>query len=430
MKKFLKAFSALAMLLTVGLVLSACSSATQKVPQTSEQESAEETAKNTGLKLYHGTFLQSHGVITVPTIAENSGKSDVMFASRNLKLYVDNQKVDILQQKGQPSDFHDTLASESSWNSLVSFYIGSTLNKQQLNECKLVYTTDDGKKVVATSITSDKASQILSDDNSGSDSDTTSLSSYYSNMIEFQEAQTDGDGSKDLESQFNDSKYDNLHTYMVSSTKSPDQALLYINNGTNTDFMLDLSNLEVIDSNGNETLIDPEYRNYSVRLPHGKFTNVLVKFEGKLDRSEAPYTVRLKSKSGDYFDTAKAPYPIQFALNSATTFEDAFVGAPDELNADAVKWSKPKIKGNSFTVKVKLMNYFNIKVDKASDYKLVGVDDDGNEGDKESATDGAPLTIDTSDTVSLRLKFDDLKNLKTYKHIYLYYRNRQLCKVK
>lgn len=432
MRKFIKAISAIAMLLMTGVVLSACtSSATRKAPQTSQQQGAETTAQNTKFKLYRGTFLQSNGVISVPIIADNGSNKDIMLASRNIKLYVDGQKVDMMQVKDQPSDFHDTVASSNKWNNIISFYVGTTLSKKDLDNCQVAFTNDNGQKIIAQPISADKVSTLLSDSTSTGTNNDDTLSTYYQNMIDFQKNQlSDSRSTESLENRFNDSKYDNLHSFAITSTKHPDEALIFIYNGTNTDFVLNLSNLEVIDDDGSETMVDPEFRNYQIRIPHGKYVNAVIKFEAKLSDNLSPYQVRLKDKDGNFFDTKKSPYPIQFAINNSTKYEEALSGAPDELNSDAVKWSKAKLKGKTLTVNVRLISYFNLKAEKISDYKLVGIDNDGNEGDVEKAVDGAPLTIDTSDTVKLKLKFDDLKNLKTYKHIYLYYRDQELAKVK
>src|SRR5699024_11604797 len=82
---------------------------------------------------------------------------------------------------------------------------------------------------------------------------------------------------------------------MVASTKSPNIILMLIHNGTNTDFTFDLSNFEVIDKDGQETLADPEFRNYTLQVPHGKYANVLVKMEGNLKQSEDRKSTRLNS---------------------------------------------------------------------------------------------------------------------------------------
>lgn len=433
-KKIWKLILGLGMLMFFGLSLSACGNpATQKSPTSSANQSASQSAQNTKFRLYHGAFLQANGIISTPLLADNGSQDDVMIASRNLALYVDGQKVPILQQKAQPADFHVTVGSQSQWTNLVSFYVGTKLSDKDLGKVQLVLNTDDNKKMVVEGISPDDASSTLSNNDTASSGNnkTTDLSDYYSQIIDFQKDQlSDSQNSPSLEDKFNDNQYDNLHTFMVASTKSPNIILMLIHNGTNTDFTFDLSNFEVIDKDGQETLADPEFRNYTLQVPHGKYADVLVKMEGNLKQSEAPYTVRFKNDDGNFFDTKQAPYPVEMAMNSATDFQNAFVGAPDELGDDATKWTKAKLKGNELNVNVKLTSYFNLKADNISDYQLVGVDSAGNDGDTEKATDGAPLSITSNDTTKLKLKFDDLKNLKTYKHIYLNYRDKRLCKVK
>lgn len=435
------------LVLTLGiLIIAGCGRSNTATTATQSNKQHSST-----IKFWHGAINQTAGIITVPIVMENGSQNDSIVNSKNFTLVYKNQKVPVFQAQGEASDYHDTFAAGDTWSNVVAFYIGTELDQSELSKLQFNYRLDNGEQITAKSISASSAQSKTSSDDSGT-SNAKTLGDYYSDIKSYAADQkrsnssdtsagqdSDGIDSSQLKQQFNDSKYDQVRTWIAASTKAPKSIVVKISNQSNTDFVLSLSNIELVDNNNEEIQIAPSYRNYSVDLPHGKFTTVSLPLETNLNSSNGPYKVKFKAnQSGNddsnnsFFSTSSAPYPVEFALNNADSYADLYYAEPDTFNDATMEWTGPHLSWKSDTLKVKCMinDYFSIRA-KATDFKLVGLTNDGSVGDSENAEKGAPMEIKATDSATqVKLVFGDLKTLKTYKHILLRYKDHSLCRIK
>ena len=444
----LNAFVILCMGMLLSVLLTGCQRIGGASPKTQSQSTTKQVSNNSSFKFYFGDVDQSAGIISAPVIISNSGKQDMTLVSKNFSLDIDGNRVKLLHVPGEANDFHVNMNSGDNWSNVISFYVGGRLSNADISRMKMIYTTDDGVEHVASNVSASKLNSILGNDSGDDSSSENTISSYYQNMKNYLKEQKENNSSSggntdsvnSLKDEFNDSKYDHLRTWMVVSYKDPSTVLIKVLNETNTDFTFSLNNLEFVDSSGEETKVASDYSSFQIDLLHGKSTTVVVPLESKLSKSNAPYQVKLLSDDNsssdsdnddNYFSTSATPYPIELAMNNATDYSSVFQAQPDELNDSSMQWGKGKISwsNDTLSISVSLSDVFSIKND-FTKYKLVGIERDGTKGDVESATDGAPSKVDNSQPADLKIKFSNLKNLKTYKKIYLQYGSKTLTRIK
>lgn len=428
--KVKKLIGTFVVLLSSLALLTACGNkATQSVGQ--QQARNTSTQKAVQLDMWHGDMAQSQGIITMPVVINNAGTNNTVISSQNFTLVIEGHKFKTFQVEGEPADFHTNLQSTGTWSNLISFYLGTELNKKQLKQVRLEYDADNGSVVKSKYLSSsDAPSKLQSISKTGTD-----LANYYSQIAEYiKQSKTNlkaGNKPNSLSSQFQDSKYDQFRFWVLGSSKFPNVAIFKAINNTNTDMYLPLADIQLEDKDKNDIQVHPTYRSYIISIPHGKTITLGIPLETDLKGSETPYQVQLRSANGSttaFTSTKGTFYPATVVFNDSSDFSKAFMITPDQYPKENIAWKNPQIKKNTLSVDVKLYDYFYINSDK-SKYLLVGLNNDGTIGDKEKPLDISPTKI-TGTGGMMKLKFDDLSVIKTYKRIALQYNGKTLFKIK
>lgn len=414
-----KAFKVLSAMAFVSLFLVGCSKSTTPQVGSSQSSSSSSSVQVDDVTLKYTTFTQAQGVISIPIVLTNNSSSTLDLSSENLTLTVFGHKLKPFQISGEASDFHSTLNAGSSYKNIISFYLGTTLTKEDLKHISLTYKMNNGKTTTATKLTAE-------DNVNATQANYTELSDYYSNTIAYNEdlakSENDGTSSTNIEEKFNDADYDKLYFWVIGSKYNSKQIYLKIVNKTSTDFYLDFSTIELVNSNGNEIHIDPNYQSNVLLIPHGKSVNVIVPLESAISNSEVPYTVEFRTDTNSsFFNTKKAFNPVEFVFSNSKLLKDVFTVSPVNYPENGISWKKPSFSKNTLSVGVSLNDYFVIHAE-ASKFKLVGLNKDGSVGDSETPESMSPSDITSSGTI--KLNFDNLEAIKTYKKFALKYEDK------
>lgn len=412
------------------LLLGGCSSATQTTLQSSDSSSSDASSQQEEkpVDLYYGIRQQAQGILTIPVYLVNNQDNDMDLSSQNFILKAYGHSFRPFQISGEASDFHDTLSSGSTYRNILSFYLGTDLTAKQLQQRVTLYYDNNGKIVKAEKMTVDAKQNINSNTPDGS----TDLASYYENTIsyikELKKDAKDGSSSSSIEDQFNDADYDKLYFWTIGSKYNKNKIYAKIVNKTNTDFYLNMSEIELINPNGNEIHVDSDYQDNYVVIPHGKTINTVIPLEANISKADSPYTVQFRTDmDSSFFNTNSAFHPVEMVFSDSKTLQKAFTLSPDQYPSDALEWKNPKFKKNSFSVDVSLKDYFVISAN-AEKFKLVGLNKDGTVGDSETPLSITPESITANATI--KMKFDDLTALKTYAHIVLKYGNTKMMTIR
>ena len=412
------------------LLLGGCSSATQTTPQSNSvsSNSSSSQQEEKPVDFFYGIREQAQGILTIPVSLVNNQDSDMDLSSQNFILKAYGHSFRPFQISGEASDFHATVSSGSSYRNILSFYLGTDLTDKQLRQRVTLYYDNNGKRVKAEKLTKDAEQSVNSSTPNGS----TDLATYYSNTISYvkqlKKDAKDGSSSASIEDQFDDADYDKLYFWAIGSKYNKNKIYAKIANKTNTDFYLNMSEMELLNPNGNEIHVDPDYQDNYILIPHGKTVNTVIPLEADISKADSPYTVQFRTDSdSSFFNTSSAFHPVEMVFSDSKTLQNAFSLSPDQYPSGAIEWKNPKFQKNSFSVDVSLKDYFVIGA-KAEKFKLVGLNRDGTVGDSETPLSISPKNITGNTTV--KMKFDDLTALKTYAHIVLKYGNTKLLTIK
>lgn len=394
---------------------------------------------NSKIAFYHGDVDQTAGIFTVPILMQNNSDDDTQVKSNNFTLLVDKKRIKPIEVDSEPTDYHDAFKAGGNWKNIVSFYLGTKIKSNQMSKVTLLYKLDNGKEIAAKAINLSKINKLLGSENVNLSEK--SLGEYYSDMKDYQKNQngesTSGSSSNTLEDQFNDSKYDNLHTWITASTKFPNSIVLKVQNDTNTDFNFVADELELVNKNGQEIQIAPNYYNFAANIPHDKYLTITLPLEAKLNKNDGPYTVRFKNNNSSnnsdssYESTKSTPYPVEMVLNDADDYTNLYTATPDQIGTRALQFSNIKLSYAKKTLTATINNddYYNLKM-AVNKFTLVGVDKDGTVGDEQVPIAGNPTTVRSREAEQLKLKFKSFTTLKTYKKIVLKYNNQTLFNIK
>lgn len=432
MKKFKKA-SFILMLMLVPLMLTGCGSS-QSSQMVSEQDDSEgETKQKTvDVQFLRGQVSQSAGLLTMPVLLKDTGTNDTVVSSRNFTLTIQGHDFKPFKITNTPADFHENLSSSGVFEDTLSFYLGTKLTTKQLKLIKLIYTMDNGKKKIAKTMSA--STDQSNTENSIVDS-MTKIGDYYQDITKYIK---DDNENSSLEDEFNDADYDKFKMWVLVNKQDSKNIILQVYNQTNTDIAIPFSEIELVDKTGDEFQVDPDYRRNYLCIPHGKFEVITIPLEAKPNMAKAPFTMRVRpsqtsatGSNNNFISTKKSYYPIECVVTDAKDISKAFSLTPDQYVKNNITWSKPVLnfKDRTFKCTVQLSDLFFLRADRAK-YSLVGIDDDGTEGDEEIPKDVQPLKVNSDSPTQIDMRFGNLKLLKTYKHIELRYNNKKLMKVK
>lgn len=397
--------------------------------QESQMQGQSNQTQNIDLKLSYGGVCQTENLITVPVLINNVGKNSTVISSRNFSLIIDGHKLKPFQANGEPSDFHNDLAANASWQNTMSFYAGTKVANKFLNSAYVEYKADNGKTVKGKLITNAQAQEEIQKMTFNA----TSLGDYFAKSADYitasKESIKTGNAPSSLKNQFQDSKYDQLRVWMLNSTKYSDIVLIKVLNMTNTDMVLPFGDFQLEDKDKNDIQPHPDYRPYTALIPHGKAITLGIPMETKLRKSEQPYQVMFRpSHVGAFVNTKKTFNEAEFALNDSKDLSTAFKTTPDEYPEGGVKWEKVKFGKKELEIKVTLYDYFYIHANKEK-YALVGLNNNGTVGDSATPLSVTPTTISGKGSL-VKLTFDDLSVIKSYKKIALKYNDTNLIRIK
>ena len=439
-KKYILLFGFL--LLCVGLVW--CGK--QKVT-TTDQSSSSSTSSSSQQTLKitfgHGKFEQAAGLLSVPIVMQNDGSNRTLIDSNNFSLHLGNRSIKPYQLDDEASDFHLNFSEGNIYQNTLTFKINQRLTKSQLKDLKLTYLTDKG-----TSVTAKKISKTVSLDDIRQNVDgysPTDLGTYYKKAETYlkdadKEKKNDPNAQiTSVEDEFEDKDYDKLRTWIAipsTGNKGSNNIVLKVLNSTNTNFNIAYNDLELVDKSGNEIQVSPDYRNYVVNFPHGKYTTVVIPMENTLKAKYGPYKLEVRadesgdSPTGEFFATKKSFNPAEVKFSNEVTDDTLFSLAPSDYPKDSIKWSNQQVDGNRvlITVDVKLSDYYNLDNQNAN-YQVIGFNDSGQK-DIVNVSSVKPEFVATTKTTKIKMHVKKLQSLTNYQHIVVQSNGKSILTIK
>lgn len=425
----------LTLLLAASMTLTACGG--NSATQSSQSQSASATSSKSKedeatVQLYTGEVVQAQNLYTVPISILNGTTETLDLSSNNFYLKVlGRYTFKPFQVSGEASDFHESISANATYQNVLTFRLGTTLNAKQLAHTKLYYKTSNGDKVVGKALTSEVKSQSFPNN---TPQGYTAISKYYSDLSSFMEQNAPTFNSENkmtdqLASQFDDKDYADFRMWAVASKYNADKIYIKAVNNTASDFYIDFDNMELVNGDGNEVHINPEHQDDIQLVPHGKSVNLVIPLETKIKESDGPFTIKFRTDSNASFeDTKQVLYPAEFAFTNSKKLEKAFIVSADQYPSNLIRWRKLKLKGSTATVKLEINDIFALD-SKASNYRIIGMNKDGTVGDTIIPKSMTPSGVITSSTT---ISFDcsNLSSLSKYKTIVFKYRDKTLLKQK
>lgn len=425
-------------------MITACGK-TKDNAQNNESISSSSSSSQPALKvsILRGPCRQCEGLISVPVIMKNQGTNGTVIDSNNFYLDINGRKLNPYQIKGEPSDFHVNFAPNNIYQNTITFNLNKQVTSRQLRAARLIYIDDHGNSNLAKSIGKNVNLNSVKPMLSGTT--TTDLGTYYSQSKDYlkqiaKEKKSNPDATiPSLEERFNDKDYDQLRIWVAipaTGTNSGKNAVVKILNDTQTDFTLNYGDIELVDKNSNEYQVAPEFRNYSVFVPHGKYTTLVVPFEIQLRADEQPYHIEIRkdqtgnNPTGDFMDTKGTFNPIETIFSKEVSPDVLFSLNPDKYPAKSIKWGNPKIDLNSDTVKatVQLQDYFNLD-NQSANYQLISQNDDG-QRKIVNISRVTPSYIMTTDPTRITWKIKGLSDIMSYQHVTLTSNGKSVLQLK
>lgn len=444
LKTKIKRYIFLVVLLTFCVALNGCGKQSATTAnQSSSSVSSASSQPTLKVAFGHGKYEQAAGLLSVPVVLQNEGSNRTLIDSNNFTLHLGDKSIKPYQLGNEASDFHLNFGEGNIYQNTLTFKLNQRLTKNQLRDLKLTYLTDKG-----TSVTAKKISKTVSLDDIQQNVDgysPTDLGTYYKKAETYlknadKEKKNDPDAQiTSIEDEFEDKDYDKLRTWVAipsTGNKGSNNIVLKVLNSTNTNFKIAYSDLELVDKSGNEIQISPDYRNYVVNFPHGKFTTVVIPMENSLKAKYGPYKLEVRadesgdSPTGDFFETKKSFNPAEVRFSNEVTDDTLFSVAPSDYPKDAIKWSNQQIDSshNLITANVKLSDYYNLD-NQSANYQVIGFNDSG-EKDIVNVTSVKPSFVATTKTTKIKMKVKKLQSLLSYQHIVVQSNGKNILVIK
>ncbi|QTQ40860.1 hypothetical protein [Lactobacillus taiwanensis] len=416
------------------LLVGCASSAPQRMPDDSTAQT-QSKKKTIALDLARGKISQSSGLMSIPVFIKNTGTNSTVINSQNFTLEIQGHKFKPLKITGESSDFHLDFDTGNTYNNTISFYLGTTLKKNELKYVKLYYTMDNGKKVKASVLSTETNQNDLKVSNA---QNLTDIGTYYKDILSYtkkiKDATKNDNEIPSVRNTFSDPNYDRFKMWVVIPKKDSKNAVIKVLNQTSTDISIPFDNIEVSDKDNDETRVQASYRNYTLVVPHGKTAMITLPLENEIDSKNGPYTAKFRTKdtNSSFFSTKDALYPVETVFSdNGNDISKLFTLTPDQYTSKQIEWSKPKLnfQDNTLTITAQLKDYFAMRFD-PKNFNLVGYNSDSTIKDKELAIAASPKTIKSGDPVDIVIKFKDLSFLKDCSNIDLKYKQKLITKVR
>lgn len=432
-----------AVLLGVNLLVACGNQSSTSKSSSSSSQAQTSSQKALSVKLLHGKYEQCAGLISVPVIMKNAGTNSTLIDSNNFTLTINNKKYHPYQLGGEPADFHMNFNSSNIYQNTVTFDIHTHLINSDLKNIKLTYLNDQGKEVLAKPVSKNVNQNEIRPNITGVNP--TDLGSYYKKAADYlkSNAKTKRENPKatlpTLEQQFQDSKYDQLRLWVAitgTGSQGGQNAVMKVLNDTKTDFIMHYGDIELVDKDSNEYQVNPAYRNYSVYLPHGKYTTLVVPFESQLTAAEKPYHVEVRqdqdgnNPEGSFMSTKNTFNPAETIFSKEVTANTLFSVSPDKYPKGSIRWTNPQINqaNNTITAVVKLQDYFNLD-NRLTNYQLVS-SNDGGQKVVSSIRKVSPAFVDTTDSTKITWHVHGLSKALAYQHVALQSNGKTILQLK
>lgn len=400
--------------------------------------SSSSSESNLQVTLQKGKFQQASGLLSVPVVMKNTGYNTTLIDSKKFTLHVGNVTLHPYQLGGEAADYHLDFSSNDTWQNTLTFNTGVHLTNSELKSVKLTYKLDNGKSITAKNLNT-TASQSTNRV-SMSQLKTTDLGSYYKSTIAYikevnkqKEKDSNADNITSVEDKFQDANYDQLRMWVAIPSTGPQGSgniVIKILNNTNSDFVLPYDDFELKDKNNNEVRVNPSYRQYMLYIPHGKYTTVAIPMEEKIVSKNSPYHVEMRVNNGNFFDVNGGFFPAEVIFSNQVDANTIFSQSPKKYPSDDIQWSNQAVdtNNNRITADVKLTDYFYLD-NKASGYKVVGSDDNGNQK-VVGVTSASPRWVPTTDKTTVKWKVKNLSDVMNYPHVALQYDGQTILNLK
>lgn len=432
-----------AAVLCIALNLTACGKSNSNSEKEQNRSSSLSSQKTLNVQLLRGKFEQCSGLISVPVVLKNTGTNRTLIDSNNFALRLGGKTYHPYEISGEASDFHINFASNNTYQNTITFNVGKQLSSKQLSAVKLTYLDDQGKEEGAKVAKNNIAQTDIRTNMTGLT--TTDLGTYYKNSINYlkmvnkQKARDPKSTPPTLEQRFQDDAYDKLHMWVViprTGNIAGKNAVVKVLNATKTDFTLNYSDFELVDHDSNEYQVSPDYRNYSVYLPHGKYTTLVVPFETPLRSSEKPYHVEVRADtsgtnpSGSFMSTKESFNPVETVFSKEVTANTLFSLSADKYPQNFIKWNNQQVnlEKNEITATVQLSDYFNLD-NVMANYQVVSTNDDGSKLIS-SVTKVKPGYVATTDETNITWHVKNLAKAMSYQHVNLQSNGKTILQLK
>lgn len=316
----------------------------QQMEQNYKQMSNSPTNSNKNSQatiLYQGQPIISNDYVSIPiAIANNaSNNNPLFFDTQELQLVVPhtytqlhkhffytsetkatkNYTFNTYSPNYKSTNFTLNLDNGDQLQTFITFKVNNKVNTNDCRNAKVVYTTPDNTKVVASVLPKNVAISKIAT-NLSNDNNLINVGDYYNNLAQLVEQSKDNNQqslNNIVKQNTNDSDY--LDFYMNIYQESDRDVMLAFNNQTNSDLAFNFSNFELYDES-NEIFPALYLINYTIYIPHKKHYYVLIPMQSKLMPS-GNYQPRFKessnsgSSNNSFKTTVNLPHPVKYYSN-------------------------------------------------------------------------------------------------------------------
>lgn len=270
-----------------------------------------------------GKIIASDGFVTVPFIINNGKNNTLPFSTNDVYLQITLaekngkatkvKKIPVYQNINNATDIHLQMQTNDQLQTFLTFKVGNKYTHKQLKTARIIYIQPNNKIVSANNIPSDASTSMIAT-NLNSQGQLLNLAKYYQNVADVQQ-QAQSDNQKVNSQLFldneQDANYGNLeaNAKLLGKTGSKNIWMKIVNH-TNEDMDLPYQDFELYLTNGEEIHVKADLSNYSLYIPHGKTTYVIIPMSQSLNQDT--YTIRLSTDGNKFTDTSSTLHPFKW----------------------------------------------------------------------------------------------------------------------